>query len=229
VGITYTADGLHLVFSQDGGYGPAFVAIASVDPVTGLLTDQAHVGVSLDVNDGGYLTTVTCFPILRHAPLGQPSGDHRQHRNPLRPDRLGCVRRRATAYPTGIAISPDGKTAYVVLDNNDTLTKIDLTQAKPTEGPEVRVGNVPHSVVISPDGTTAYVSNEGRTNCYREGLPGILERHPGRGRQSDWGHVHRHRFRGEPVHVQSHQEHHDRSAPDGHGVLRNQPAGRRCL
>ena len=56
-GITYSADGSHLVFSQDGGFGPAFVAVASVDPVTGLLTDQAHVGVSLDVNDGGYLTT----------------------------------------------------------------------------------------------------------------------------------------------------------------------------
>ena len=28
------------------------------------------------------------------------------------------------------------------------------------QGPEIRVGNVPHSVVISPDGTTAYVSNE---------------------------------------------------------------------
>jgi len=54
----------------------------------------------------------------------------------------------------GIAISPDAKTAYAVLDNNDTLTKIDLTAAKPVEGPEVRVGNVPHSVVISPDGKT---------------------------------------------------------------------------
>ncbi len=40
IGITYTADGLHLVFSQDGGFGPAFVAIANVDPVTGLLSDQ---------------------------------------------------------------------------------------------------------------------------------------------------------------------------------------------
>jgi YVTN family beta-propeller protein len=47
-----------------------------------------------------------------------------------------------------------------VLDNNDTLTKIDLTKSSPTEGQEIRVGNVPHSVVISPDGTTAYVSNE---------------------------------------------------------------------
>ena len=60
----------------------------------------------------------------------------------------------------GIAVSPDAKTAYAVLDNNDTLTKIDLTATTPVEGPEIRVGNVPHSVVISPDGKTAYVSNE---------------------------------------------------------------------
>ena len=31
-----------------------------------------------------------------------------------------------TSYPMGIAVSSDAKTAYVVLDNNDTLTKIDL-------------------------------------------------------------------------------------------------------
>src|SRR5271157_3923783 len=49
-GITYTPNGLYLLFSQDGGYGPAYVAIASVDPTTGLLSDYAHVGVALDVN-----------------------------------------------------------------------------------------------------------------------------------------------------------------------------------
>ena len=47
-----------------------------------------------------------------------------------------------------------------MLDVNDTLTKIDLTAATPTEGAQIRVGNVPHSVVISSDGRTAYVSNE---------------------------------------------------------------------
>ena len=36
-----------------------------------------------------------------------------------------------TSYPMGIAVSPDAKTAYVVLDNNDTLAKIDLTAATP--------------------------------------------------------------------------------------------------
>ncbi len=162
-GITYSADGSHLVFSQDGGYGPAFVAIASVDPVTGLLTDQAHVGVSLDVNDGGYLTTVTCYPYnaTTTPPSGSPSGTTGSIQIPCGQTVSVVSDGAYTAYPTGVAITPDGKTAYVVLDNNDTLTKIDLTQASPKEGPELRVGNVPHSVVISPDGTTAYVSNEG--------------------------------------------------------------------
>jgi YVTN family beta-propeller protein len=153
VGITYTADGLHLLFSQDGGYGPAYVAIASVDPVTGLLTDQAHVGVSLDINDGGYLTTVSCFP-------NSPPGTNGSIEIPCGQTVSVVSDGAYTAYPTGIAVTADGKTAYVVLDNNDTLTKIDLTQPSPKEGPEVRVGNVPHSVVISPDGTSAYVSNE---------------------------------------------------------------------
>ncbi len=69
-----------------------------------------------------------------------------------------------------------------MLDNNDTLTKIDLTQASPKEGPEIRVGNVPHSVIISPDGTTAYVSNEaGRIATakdfqgYSNGTPVVAE------------------------------------------------------
>ena len=69
-----------------------------------------------------------------------------------------------------------------MLDNNDTLTKIDLTAATPVEGPEVRVGNVPHSVVISPDGKTAYVSNEaGRIATandfqeYSNGTPVVAE------------------------------------------------------
>ena len=162
VGITYTSDGLHLVFSQDGGYGPAYVAIASVDPVTGLLTDQAHVGVSLDINDGGYLTTVNCFPYnpATTPPSGSPPGTTGSIEIPCGQTVSVVSDGAYTAYPTGIAISPDNTTAYVVLDNNDTLTKINLTAATPTEGPEVRVGNVPHSVVISPDGTTAYVSNE---------------------------------------------------------------------
>src|SRR5580692_2116317 len=57
-GISYTPDGKFLLFSQDS----SFVAIASVSPVTGLLTDYAHVSVPMDVDAAGVLTTVTCFP-----------------------------------------------------------------------------------------------------------------------------------------------------------------------
>jgi len=153
-GITYTPSGSYLLFSQDGGYGPAYVAIAKADPTTGLLSDFAHVSVPLDVNAGGYLTTVTCFP-------NSPSGTTGSSEIPCGKTVSLVSDGAPTSYPMGVAISPDAKTAYVVLDNNDTLTKIDLTQPSPKEGPEIRVGNVPHSVVVSPDGTTAYVSNEG--------------------------------------------------------------------
>ncbi len=162
-GITYTPNGAYLVFSQDGGYGPAYVAIASVNPTTGLLSNYAQVGVSLDVNSGGYLTTVNCFPYntTTTPPSGSPPGTTGSIEIPCG-QTVSIVSDGAyTAYPMGIAISPNGSTAYAVLDNNDTLTSINLTQPNPKEGPEIRVGNVPHSVVISPDGSTAYVSNEG--------------------------------------------------------------------
>jgi YVTN family beta-propeller protein len=148
-GITYTPDGKHLLFSQDSSY----VAIASVDPTTGLLSDDVHVPVPMDVNAAGVLTNVTCFP-------NSPPGTTGSIEIPCGQTVSIVSDGTHTSYPTGIAVSPDGKTAYVVLDNNDTLTRIDLTAATPTEGAEIRVGNVPHSVVISPDGTTAYVSNE---------------------------------------------------------------------
>jgi len=156
-GIAYTPDGKYLLFSQDS----SFVAIASVNGTTGLLTDYVHVSVPMDVNSSGVLTTVTCFPWSQETFAGSPPGTTGSAEIPCGQTVSIVSDGTKTSYPTGIAISPDAKTAYVVLDNNDTLTKIDLTAAKPVEGAEIRVGNVPHSVVISPDGTTAYVSNEG--------------------------------------------------------------------
>ncbi|MGD0469879.1 MAG: bifunctional YncE family protein/alkaline phosphatase family protein [Terriglobales bacterium] len=167
-GISYTPDGKYLLFSQDGNsyYGTllqgGFVGIAKVSPV-GMLSDYAQVNVPMDVLNSiytvppspqfGYLSNVTCFP-------NSPGGTTGSFYIPCGYSVSAFSDAVLTSYPMGIAISSDANTAYVVLDNNDTLTKIDLTASKPVEGPEVRVGNVPHSVVISPDGTTAYVSNE---------------------------------------------------------------------
>ena len=154
LGIAYTPNGSYLLFSQDGNYGPgSYVTIAKVDPTTGLLSDYAQVSVPIDVNSDGYLTTVTCF-------ADSPPGTTGSAEIPCGQTVSIVGDYTYTSYPLGIAISANGKTAYAVLDNNNTLTKIDLTQTTPVEGPEIRVGNVPNNVVISPDGTTAYVSNE---------------------------------------------------------------------
>src|ERR1700733_5448479 len=164
-GITYTPDGKYLLFSQDGSSGPSsYVAIASVNPATGLLSNYAQVNVPPDVNSEGQLTNVTCNPYKYNGAAkpasGSPSSTSGSFGIPCGYPISIFSDDTLTSYPTGIAVSPDGKTAYAVLNTNDTLTKIDLTATKPVEGPEVRVGNVPLSVVISPDGKTAYVSNE---------------------------------------------------------------------
>jgi len=164
MGITYTPNGAYLLFSQDGDYGPAYVAIANVNS-TGLLSNYAEVSVPLDVNGGGYLTNVTCYPWVapfntaKAPPSGSPPGTTGSIEIPCGQTVSLVSDGAPTSYPMGIAVTPNGNTAYVVLDNNDTITSINLT-GTPVEGPELRVGQVPNNIVISPDGTTAYVANE---------------------------------------------------------------------
>jgi YVTN family beta-propeller protein len=158
-GITYTSDGKYLLFSQDSSY----VAIANVSS-TGMLSDYTRIGVPVSgiattipnpttsttppftPLSSDLLNTVACFP-------NSPGGTNGSVLIPC-----GYTDSFNTSYPLGIAISANNKTAYVVLDVNNTLAKINL--ASNTKVGEIRVGNVPHSVVISPDGKTAYVSNE---------------------------------------------------------------------
>ncbi|MGA2696414.1 MAG: hypothetical protein ABSE92_10145, partial [Terriglobales bacterium] len=165
MGITYTPNGQYLLFSQDGDYGPAYVAIASVSPTTGLLSNYAEVSVPLDVDGGGFLTNVTCYPWVAPyntasaPPSGSPPGTTGSIEIPCGQTVSLVSDGAPTSYPMGIAVTPNGNTAYVVLDNNDTITSINLT-GTPVQGPELRVGQVPNNIVISPGGTTAYVANE---------------------------------------------------------------------
>ncbi len=184
-GIAYTPDGKYLLFSQDSSY----IAIASVNATTGLLTDYAHVSVPVagstisvaGVGSTNVLSTVNCTQSVTFPVTGQvlpgPVGTTGSFALPC-----AWTYSYGTSYPTGIAISPDAKTAYAVLDVNNTLAKIDLTAATPVEGAQIRVGNVPHSVAISPDGKTAYASNEaGRIatksdfQLYSDGTPVVAE------------------------------------------------------
>jgi YVTN family beta-propeller protein len=132
-GITYSADGKYLMFSQDSSY----VAIANV-LADGTLTDHAHVSVPPNTS------FIACFP-------NSPIGDYQEP--------CGTLYSPSTSYPGGVAFAEDGKSAYALLNQNNTLTKIDLTAKSLTQGTQIRVGNAPHSIVIK--GHTAYISNEG--------------------------------------------------------------------
>ena len=133
-GIAYSADGRYLIFSQDSSN----ITITKVS-AEGLLEDDNQVNVPADNS------FVTCFP-------NSPPGDGAP---------CGTFFSPSTSYPGGIALSKDGKTAYALLNQNNTLTKIDLASTTPTQGTQIRVGNAPHSIVIDNSGKTAYISNEG--------------------------------------------------------------------
>jgi len=134
-GIAYSADGKYLVFSQDSSH----VTVAKVT-ASGLLEDDAQ--VSVPPNN----SFITCFPNSPPASYANPCGSFYSS---------------STSYPGGLALSQDGKSAYALLNQNDTLTKIDLSATPPAQTAQIRVGNAPHSIVIASNGTTAYVSNEG--------------------------------------------------------------------
>ena len=134
-GISYSADGKYLVFSQDSGN----VTVAKVNK-QGLLEDGASVSVPPNSS------FITCFP---NSPLGPYARPCATFYSP------------GTSYPGGLALSKDGKSAYALLNQNNTLTKIDLTATTPTQGEQIRVGNAPHSILLNHRGTTAYISNEG--------------------------------------------------------------------
>jgi YVTN family beta-propeller protein len=118
-GITYSAEGKHLFFSQDDNH----VTIAAVDPKTGLLASGQSVT------------------------LPPPPADGRHYR----------IAR--AIYPGGIALTSDGKRAYVALNAANTLGVIDLAASPAQLLAQIPVGNAPNSVLIH--GNFAYVTNEG--------------------------------------------------------------------
>ncbi len=63
--------------------------------------------------------------------------------------------------PVGIAITPDGATAYVTngrgRGQNGSVTPINLATGTP--GKPIPVGDAPQAIAIDPEGTAAYVAN----------------------------------------------------------------------
>ena len=57
--------------------------------------------------------------------------------------------------PQAIAVTPDGRTAYVANSGSGTVTPIDTATGR--AGTPIRAGTGPPAIAISPDGRTAYV------------------------------------------------------------------------
>jgi DNA-binding beta-propeller fold protein YncE len=141
-GITYTSDGAHLLFSQDH----SFLAVANVDPTTDALSDNTHVALAASN------AAINCNGVTEGLPSDPVTG------------LCGKFYTGGTANPSGVAVSPDNKTAYVLLNQNNTLQGVDLTSvatngATATKGSAVPVGNAPNSVLAQ--GQYLYISNEG--------------------------------------------------------------------
>jgi YVTN family beta-propeller protein len=110
--------------------------------------------------DGKYLFFSQDSSHLAIAKVDSASGQLSDYAHiALPPDTSIPLYTSSTAYPGGVAVSEDGKAAYVLLNQNNTLGVIDLTKPTPVLTEQIRVGNVPNSVVLK--GGFAYVSNEG--------------------------------------------------------------------
>jgi hypothetical protein len=150
-GITYSAGGKYLLFSQ----GSSNVTIANVLPPEqgSTLTDYAHVSVRPDNS------FITCFP-------NSPQGDYGRS--------CGTFYTTNTSYPGGVAISQDGKSAYALLNQNNTLAMIDVTKMPPTTSATATCGTRRRSssrkttrrtALTTSTATAAPATSSARTRC----------------------------------------------------------------
>jgi DNA-binding beta-propeller fold protein YncE len=66
------------------------------------------------------------------------------------------------AFAHGIAVTPDGATAFVTCEHSSTVEPIDLATGR--VGDPIGVGQLPGAIVTTPDGKTAYVVNYNGTS-----------------------------------------------------------------
>jgi DNA-binding beta-propeller fold protein YncE len=86
----------------------------------------------------------------------------------------------ATVYVGGhsdtIAVTPDGKTAYVINDTSGTV--IPISTATNTPGPPIHIGPPPGAVAFFPDGKTAYdtiaITPDGKTAYAADNAAGTV-------------------------------------------------------
>jgi YVTN family beta-propeller protein len=119
---------------------------------------RAKVGGSMNGlavrGDGQRVYATTAQQLLREAEVGD-GGRLKWGRAIALPG----PRDKGDAHATGIALTGDGKRAYVCLSRNNALGVVDLESGKLTG--QIAVGVAPYGVALSADEKTAFVSNWG--------------------------------------------------------------------
>lgn len=134
-----------MVFAPDGKHayisGEPKGSSAPGGPTQGDSGDVIHV-FAVDPASGA---------ATEQAPIALPQtygGSGRLHDVPPNPN--------LPSFPVGIAVTPDGSTLVVALNNADQAAIVDLTRGSVTT---VAVGAYPYAVAIDPQGQYAYVAN----------------------------------------------------------------------
>ena len=127
--------------------GAVYPAQASTGPATGRAA-PAWPGCAVDKAARGTLYVANSYPM----PVGT-----------VTPIQV-CTNVAGKPIPVGnapvrIAITPDGRTAYVVNQDSNNVTPISTRTDKP--GKAIQVARRPSAIAITPNGKTAYVANVG--------------------------------------------------------------------
>ncbi len=92
---------------------------------------------------------------------------------PLSPASLDLDNPDDAEYPLGIAISPDGRSAYVVITFQNRVIQYDIDPItgvlSPNDNPSVSTGYSPYrGIAVSPDGSSVYVTDSGEFDSWGE-------------------------------------------------------------
>ena len=151
-------------------------SVTAIEPATATSGEEIKVGTSpvgIAITPNGTSAYVTnalsdsvtpIEPVQRHGRHERPSWQLATNR-PGREIKVGVD-------PSGIAITPDGTSAYVTNQGSDSVTPIEVQTNTP--GKEIKVGTAPTGVAITPANTTIASEPSGVSGAQEgTGLQGV--------------------------------------------------------
>ncbi len=150
-----------------------YTVTLSVTDISGTSTAVVYTGQYVLNNGGpsaGQTTTITIpGATASRPPIAYVADSQSNQVTPILADPQDAVAQNDAgapipvgSHPAAIAITPDGKTAYVVNFGSDNVTPINTaTDTAGASGTWIAVGSEPDAIAITPDGSTAYVTNSG--------------------------------------------------------------------